>query len=394
MAITPLPTAPSRDRPATFRPEADAFLGAFPGLVTEINTTGGNMMSLEASTYSAMLAAQQAAASAAASVNSPSYTGTSVSSLALTAGAKTVAVPAGKNWAGGMTLQLWNSPTSFMSGVVTSYSGTTLTITINNVTGTGTFASWQISVLPSVAGLTDDLVIAALGYTPPRANGTGATGVWPISVSGNAATVTTLTAAQIIAALNFTPVSSTGANASGNWNISVQGSAGSVAWSNVAGRPSNLSDFANGPGYITTNGRAYPRRSDGAAVNIVYSGQSGQPNYLLGTNDGVTFAVWDPDIVAVRRAATAGVADSANAVDWSQVANRPTRVSQFTNDSGFVTTATANATYFNAVAIVNVYQAPSVPLYHELSDVSFTDNGGTLTVTKNWKYVPPVFEGT
>jgi hypothetical protein len=38
MPLTPLPTAPSRDRPATFSSEANALLGALPGFVDELNT--------------------------------------------------------------------------------------------------------------------------------------------------------------------------------------------------------------------------------------------------------------------------------------------------------------------------------------------------------------------
>lgn len=39
--ITPLPTAPSRQDPATFAARADAFVAALPGLVSEINAAGG-----------------------------------------------------------------------------------------------------------------------------------------------------------------------------------------------------------------------------------------------------------------------------------------------------------------------------------------------------------------
>jgi hypothetical protein len=45
------------------------------------------------------------------------------------------------------------------------------------------------------------------------------------------------------------------------------------------------------------------------------------------------------------KASTAGIADSANLVLWTNVSGRPTALSSFTNDVGYITLATANATY-------------------------------------------------
>jgi hypothetical protein len=48
--------------------------------------------------------------------------------------------------------------------------------------------------------------------------------------------------------------SASGANATGTWGINISGSAGSVAWTGVLGRPTDLSAFTNGPGFITSSG--------------------------------------------------------------------------------------------------------------------------------------------
>lgn len=40
-------------------------------------------------------------------------------------------------------------------------------------------------------------------------------------------------------------------NNAGTYGINITGSAGGVAWTNVSGRPTNLNQFTNGPGYIT-----------------------------------------------------------------------------------------------------------------------------------------------
>lgn len=349
MAITPLPTAPSRDRPGTFVSEANAFLGALPVLGTEINVVSSHMMTLEGSTYAAMTQAQQAAANAAASVNHPSYTGTSVSSLDLSFGVKTVAAPTGKNWNGGMVLQLWADATHFMSGTVIAYVDGTLTINITNVTGGGTFSNWAISVLPSITGLSAAHVISALGYEPVKPNGTGATGNWNINITGNALTVTTVTAANIQGALGYLPPANDGRGSYGTWPIHVHGWAGAVEWANVANRPSLLSQFGNDVGFITAAGRAFPRKADGGPMDVHWAGQPGQPTWLLGSIsvDGSSWAVFNPSNFRVAYAADAGVAGSANSVHWSVVIGRPVNVSQFANDAGYAQTAWVTANHFN-----------------------------------------------
>ena len=44
----------------------------------------------------------------------------------------------------------------------------------------------------------------------------------------------------------------------------------------------------------TMAGRAYPRRSDGTSINLIWNGLGGQPSYLIGGNDGVNFNVYNP----------------------------------------------------------------------------------------------------
>lgn len=387
MPITPLPTAPSRDRPGTFVTEANSFLGALPNLGTEINTVSGQMMSLEASTYSAMQQAQQAAANAAASVNSPSYTGSSVSSLALTVGLKTTIVPSGKNWNPGMILQFWNDATHFMSGTVTSYSGTTMTVLITNVTGTGTYASWQISVLPSITGLTDDHVINALGYTPPKPNGTGASGLWPISITGNAATVTTLNRTQIVTALGYTPPGTAGQGASGTWPISIGGTAAAVPWTGVQGRPTNLADFANTPGFITGSQRAFPKREDGQEFNVRWQGQPGQPTWLLGAIDpnGNDWAVFNPSSFNVNSADTASFASVAGACPWEGIPNRPVNVSQFTNDVNYAGAQWVIDNFFNVCDTVSTVVGYS-PTFSgtSITALSLQDLGGRIRLNVSY----------
>lgn len=71
---------------------------------------------------------------------------TSSSSVLIGTGAKTFTVPAGLGFVVGMTLRIANSSTNYMTGDVTSYSSTTLVMNITAVAGSGTLASWNISM--------------------------------------------------------------------------------------------------------------------------------------------------------------------------------------------------------------------------------------------------------
>jgi hypothetical protein len=68
MAITPLPTPPSRNDPSTFSALADAFLGALPAFATEANAlataTNLNETNSAASAVTCSTKAAEAAASA------------------------------------------------------------------------------------------------------------------------------------------------------------------------------------------------------------------------------------------------------------------------------------------------------------------------------------------
>lgn len=58
----------------------------------------------------------------------------------------------------------------------------------------------------------------------------------------------------LLSAYNYNSYSPTltGTGASGTWSISITGNAGSVAWSNVTSRPTTVSAFTNDAGYITS----------------------------------------------------------------------------------------------------------------------------------------------
>jgi hypothetical protein len=71
---------------------------------------------------------------------------TSTSNVLIGTGAKTFSVPAALGFVVGMTLRIANSSANFMTGEVTSYIGTSLVMNITSVGGSGTLASWSISM--------------------------------------------------------------------------------------------------------------------------------------------------------------------------------------------------------------------------------------------------------
>jgi hypothetical protein len=69
MAITPLPTPPSRDDPTNFATRADAFLGALPDFATEANALAVDVNADAVAAAADATAAEAAAAAATAAAN-------------------------------------------------------------------------------------------------------------------------------------------------------------------------------------------------------------------------------------------------------------------------------------------------------------------------------------
>ncbi len=83
----------------------------------------------------------------------PSYSGTSTTSRTLGVGSMTFTTQAGLAYASGVRLRFTsaaNPMTHYMEGVVTAYSTTTLTVTMDRFVGTGTRADWNISIVGDI----------------------------------------------------------------------------------------------------------------------------------------------------------------------------------------------------------------------------------------------------
>ncbi len=78
----------------------------------------------------------------------PDIDGTSATSLAIGTGSKSFTAQAGIAWTVGQRLRAASAggPTNFMEGVVTAYSGTSLTLDVDTRGGTGSYADWNIVI--------------------------------------------------------------------------------------------------------------------------------------------------------------------------------------------------------------------------------------------------------
>ena len=106
----------------------------------------------------------------------------------------------------------------------------------------------------------------------PTLTGTGASGTWGISISGNAATVSSITSSQVTTALGYTPYNSTNPNGYITSSASITGSSGSVSGL-------TLTSSANGinPDNVTQNQLGYNTsislfgQSDGGLYSSAHS---------------------------------------------------------------------------------------------------------------------------
>lgn len=148
--ITTLPEPPSRDEPTTFTARADAFLGALPTFGTECNAVASEVNA----------AAAQATA-AASLISQDGYTGSSTSTNTInSSGAPSFTTQTGRLWIAGQLVQFTatGSPTNYMVGTVSSYSGNTLTVNLQNSNGSGTFSDWKIGLVSNYIQPVDMLV--------------------------------------------------------------------------------------------------------------------------------------------------------------------------------------------------------------------------------------------
>jgi hypothetical protein len=168
------------------------------------------------------------------------------------------------------------------------------------LTGTGASGTWGINITGNAATATNGLTTGNYNSYAPTLTGTGASGTWGISISGNAATATN--------AVNATNPSSGGSFITssniGSQSVNYATSAGSAGSATTATTATNATRINNG---------SYN-------MQLSYAGQSGQPTWLWGTNDGATAYVWNPSNFSVNYATSAGFATTATTATYATYA--------------------------------------------------------------------------
>lgn len=171
------------------------------------------------------------------------------------------------------------------------------------------------------------------GVTVSRHNVTVTKAALPTSVSGNAGTATKLATSRVIAIAGAVQGSAT---FDGSSNVSINSTLNGFDASKITSGTINADRLPEIPiSKIPTGAieRLYVVESQSAAMSlIIQEGDvvqigSGGPMYFCVSESASTFATKFKEF-------TAG---NATSVPWSGVTNAPTKLSQFTNDSGFTT---------------------------------------------------------
>ena len=210
----------------------------------------------------------------------------------------------------------WSLPTTLASSGVVAGTYSNASITVDAKGRITQASSSSPGGVTSVNGRTGAVALgsaditAALGFTPY--NNTNPSGY-----------LSSITSAQVTAALGYTPPQANGTGASGTWGINI-------------------------------TGRGYPYRSDGTGINFNWSGQSGQPSWLWGSNDGVNMYVYNPSNFSVNYAATAGSASYASSAAYASSAGNG-GVSSVNGMTGAVTVAAGGAGAFVAFGSTGGY---------------------------------------
>lgn len=115
-------------------------------IVTQSNAAKTAAETAQGLAETAQSAAEASAIAAAASV--ASLSGTSVSEHTIGTGSKAFTTQADKMFEAGayVVISSDSSPTDTMHGIVTAYSGTSLTVDVSTITGSGTYTDWNIYV--------------------------------------------------------------------------------------------------------------------------------------------------------------------------------------------------------------------------------------------------------
>jgi hypothetical protein len=177
------------------------------------------------------------------------------------------------------------------------------------------------------------LVVANSTTTHVTANSTG---VSANGFSGNGSLLTTLNATQLTTGTvpsarlsgtyNITSNNATYLNGQlSSYYLDATNLTGTIASARLSGSYTILASNAT---LATKASTVSQGGGNGTAMTFAFSGQSGQPTYLWGTNDGSSTLVWNPANFSVNYATSAGSASSATTASSATLATKASTLSQ------------------------------------------------------------------
>ena len=308
---------------------------------TNVNATTGTFTTINATNINAPT---QLATNLTATANVTGVTGIFTTVNATTVNATNLNATAGVTGATG----------SFPTLSATTLGVTTINATTVNATGahngpgtglTGTAAGLSIGGSAPAGSLTGSTLAAGVTQSSLTSVGTVTNGTWSASFgSVSGANLTNLSAGNLTGTIpsgvlgnsshyiGTTPIAlNRGSGALTLTGVSIDGSAGSVAWGNISGIPAIA--YNNGGTYgINITGSA------GSAGSVAWGNITGLPSLVY--NNSGTYSI-----------NISGTAAAASSVAWSNVSGHPTNISYFTNDSGYITSASNQNTQVYSLGV-------------------------------------------
>lgn len=334
MAITALPTPPSRQDPTNFATRADAFMAALPTFATEATALQADVNAKQAAAASSRTEAAtsetNAAASAATAVNAPGTSATSVTSLTIASSGSVSLTLAqtGKAFAVGQSvvLAMTATPTTWMNGVITAFTSGTgaMTVALAMASGSGTASAWTISLTsPALANGTVTPAKLSTGAPIWDANGDLGISVTPSAWGSSfkaieASAPITLVSQSSWAGLGVNAYQDGGGwkyknngyayhyvaaglgNASGyQWNIAASGVAGgAITWAQamsldtsgnlLLGTTNMIGVGARANVYSAMGNALHVQSGAGAANNFVSYNSTGVASFVIANNGNAT----------------------------------------------------------------------------------------------------------